>query len=60
MWGGGDGASLAAAGAHDGVRPRTDQEASVQIDPHTTAVVLIEYQNDFATEGGDCTTPSGP
>ncbi|MEO3933681.1 cysteine hydrolase [Micrococcaceae bacterium Sec7.4] len=24
----------------------------MQIDPHTTAVVLIEYQNDFATEGG--------
>jgi nicotinamidase-related amidase len=52
LWGAGSGASLAAAGAHDGVRPRTDQEASVQIDPTTTAVVLIEYQNDFATEGG--------
>lgn len=24
----------------------------MQIDPQTTAVVLIEYQNDFATEGG--------
>ena len=24
----------------------------MQIDPTTTAVVLIEYQNDFATEGG--------
>jgi nicotinamidase-related amidase len=24
----------------------------MQIDPNTTAVVLIEYQNDFATEGG--------
>ena len=22
------------------------------IDPKTTAVVLIEYQNDFTTEGG--------
>ena len=22
------------------------------IDPYTTAVVLIEYQNDFTTEGG--------
>lgn len=30
----------------------TDQEAFVQIDPSITAVVLIEYQNDFATVGG--------
>jgi nicotinamidase-related amidase len=33
-------------------RPAPHQEASVQIDPSTTAVVLIEYQNDFAAEGG--------
>jgi ureidoacrylate peracid hydrolase len=27
-------------------------EAGVTIDPQTTAVVLIEYQNDFVSEGG--------
>lgn len=26
--------------------------ASPAIDPSRTAVVLIEYQNDFATDGG--------
>ena len=24
----------------------------MQVDPRTTAVVLVEYQNDFTTEGG--------
>ena len=28
------------------------KEPSMSIDPTTTAVVLIEYQNDFATDGG--------
>jgi nicotinamidase-related amidase len=28
------------------------EEANMTIDPNTTAVVLIEYQNDFASEGG--------
>ena len=28
------------------------------IDPATTAVVLIEYQNDFTTDGGVLTAPS--
>jgi nicotinamidase-related amidase len=30
----------------------TDQEGAMSIDPSTTAVVLIEYQNDFTSEGG--------
>lgn len=28
------------------------------IDPSTTAVVLIEYQNDFTSEGAPCMAPS--
>ena len=28
-----------------------------QIDPKSTAVVLIEYQNDFTSEGGTFTGP---
>src|SRR3954453_9847381 len=31
---------------------KTDQEDAMPIDPATTAVVLIEYQNDFTSEGG--------
>jgi nicotinamidase-related amidase len=30
----------------------TDQEDAMPIDPSKTAVVLIEYQNDFTSEGG--------
>jgi nicotinamidase-related amidase len=33
-------------------RPHLDEEASMAINPATTAVVLIEYQNDFTSEGG--------
>jgi nicotinamidase-related amidase len=29
-----------------------EEEAGMAIDPKTTAVVLIEYQNDFTSEGG--------
>ncbi|MDQ3761010.1 MAG: cysteine hydrolase [Actinomycetota bacterium] len=32
--------------------PHREEEASMAIDPQTTAVVLIEYQNDFTSEGG--------
>jgi nicotinamidase-related amidase len=28
------------------------KECIMQVDPRTTAVVLVEYQNDFTTEGG--------
>jgi nicotinamidase-related amidase len=28
------------------------KECTMQVDPRTTAVVLVEYQNDFTTEGG--------
>jgi nicotinamidase-related amidase len=33
-------------------RPHLDEEASMAINPATTAIVLIEYQNDFTSEGG--------
>jgi ureidoacrylate peracid hydrolase len=32
--------------------PYRKEEAGMAIDPQTTAVVLIEYQNDFTSEGG--------
>jgi nicotinamidase-related amidase len=32
--------------------PHREEEAGMAIDPKTTAVVLIEYQNDFTSEGG--------
>jgi nicotinamidase-related amidase len=35
-----------------GRQPHREEEAGMTIDPKTTAVVLIEYQNDFASEGG--------
>ena len=31
---------------------------TLQLDPAKTAVVLIEYQNEFASEGGCCTARS--
>src|SRR5262245_9596546 len=33
-------------------RAHAGKEAPMQVDPRTTAVVLVEYQNDFTTEGG--------
>jgi len=33
-------------------RANDAEEAAMQVDPRTTAVVLVEYQNDFTTEGG--------
>ena len=34
------------------VRARQAMSDNLSLDPKTTAVVLIEYQNDFTTDGG--------
>ena len=36
----------------------SDAATGLTLDPATTAVVLIEYQNDFTTEGERCTARS--
>ena len=30
----------------------SDAKTETKIDPSTTAIILIEYQNEFTTEGG--------
>ena len=35
-----------------GRQPHREEQAGMTIDPKTAAVVLIEYQNDFASDGG--------